>query len=64
MMERIVRDGLVNYMNSNKLFSNSQYGFRSLRLCALQLLEVMEKRTEWIDEGGGGERLRLHILRF
>ena len=51
MMERIVRDGLVNYMNSNKLFSNSQYGFRSLRSCALQLLEVMEKWTEWIDEG-------------
>ena len=51
LMEKLVRDAIVNHMTSNKLFSDSQYGFRSLRSCALQLLDVMEKWTEWLDEG-------------
>ena len=51
MMEKLVRDCKVSYMNSNNMFSNSQFGFRSLRSCALQLLDVMEKWTKWIDEG-------------
>jgi len=51
MMEKIVRDHIVNYMTTNRMFSDSQYGFRSLRSCALQLLEVMETWTEWLDDG-------------
>ena len=50
LMEKLVRDAIVNHMTLNKLFSDSQYGFRSLRSCALQLLDVMEKWTEWLDE--------------
>ena len=46
-----MRDSIVNYMTLNKLFSDAQYGFRSLRSCALQLLDVMETWTDWIDEG-------------
>jgi hypothetical protein len=38
-------------MNANNFFSAANYGFRSLRSCALQLLEVMEKWTDWLDEG-------------
>ena len=51
LIEKLVRDAIVNHMTTNKLFSDTQYGFRSLRSCALQLLDVMEKWTEWIDEG-------------
>ena len=51
LMEKLVRDSIVNYMTLNKLFSDAQYGFRSLRSCALQLLDVMETWTDWIDEG-------------
>ena len=50
LMEKLVRDSIVNYMTLNKLFSDAQYGFRSLRLRALQLLDVMETWTDWIDE--------------
>jgi hypothetical protein len=50
LMEKVVRDQLVKHMTENNLFSNSQYGFRTLRSCAIQLLEVMEKWTEWIDD--------------
>ena len=49
IVEKPVRDGIVNFMNRNNLFSDAQFGFRSLRSCALQLLEVMEKWTSWID---------------
>ena len=38
-------------MTLNNLFLNSQYGFRSLRSRALQLLDVMETWTGWLDEG-------------
>ena len=48
---KLVRDAIINHMTTNKLFPVTQYGFISLRSCALQLLEVMEKWTEWIDEG-------------
>ena len=37
--------------DKNKLFTDAQFGFRSLRSCALQLLDVLERPTKWIDEG-------------
>ena len=51
MMEKLIRDHIVSYMMNNKLFSDIQYGLRSLRSCALQLLEVMETWTKWLDDG-------------
>ena len=50
-MEKKVRDAIVEHMISNNLFLNSQYGFRSLRYCDLQLLDVMDKWTIWNDKG-------------
>ena len=50
LWKKLVRDRIEDHMNENNLFSNAQYGFRSLRSCALQLLDVMETWTEWIDE--------------
>lgn len=51
IFEKLIRDKLVSHMTEHNLFSNAQFGFRSLRSCALQLLDVMEKWTEWLDEG-------------
>ena len=45
LFEKLVRDRVVSHMTEHDLFSNAQYGFRSLRSCALHLLDVMEK---WI----------------
>ena len=42
IMEKIVSNRIMKHMADNNLFSNSQYSFRSLRSCSLQLLEVME----------------------
>ena len=46
LMERLVRDSIVNYMTLNKLFSDAQYGFRSLRLCALHTCDRSDKSDQ------------------
>jgi hypothetical protein len=38
-------------MKANQLFSNKQYGFIEGRSTALQLLEVIDKWSEALDEG-------------
>ena len=50
IMERIIRDKLVNYLEINKLLSNDQHGFRSGRSCTTQLLEIIELWTSYVDD--------------
>lgn len=52
VMESIVRDGIVQHMKTNKLFSDKQYGFISGRSTVLQLLTVIDKWVEILDRGG------------
>lgn len=49
LMEKIIRDQLMIYMESNNLFSEHQHGFRSGRSCTTQLLEVCDKWSEELD---------------
>ena len=50
-LEKIVREKIIDFMKDNSLFSNRQYGFISGRSTQLQLLEVLDKWTEALDEG-------------
>ena len=50
-MERIIRNKIVDHMESNNLFANQQHRFRAGRSCTTQLLEFMEEVTEAIDRG-------------
>ena len=50
VLETIVREKIVNHMKVNKLFSNSQHGFREGRSCLTNLLETMEQWTKILDE--------------
>ena len=50
-IEKIIRSRIIAHMNSNSLFSKKQYGFISGRSTSLQLLEVLDKWTEAIDDG-------------
>lgn len=52
VMEGIVRENMVKHMKLYKLFSNKQYGFISGRSTVLQLLTVIDRWTEILDEGG------------
>ena len=51
IMEKIIRDELVNHMERNNLFTEAQHGFISGRSCTTQLLEVMEEITQALDRG-------------
>jgi len=50
-MESPVRDHLIKFFISNKLFSNCQYGFIKERSTVLQLLHILDKWTKLMDEG-------------
>lgn len=50
-MESIIREDLLDYMISNKLFSEKQFGFIPNRSTILQLLEVLDKWSESLDKG-------------
>ena len=51
LLERIIRNEIVNHMESNNLFAEEQHGFIAGRSCTTQLLEFMEEITEAIDSG-------------
>jgi hypothetical protein len=52
LMEKLVREIIVNHMIKNEIFSNKQFGFISGRSTTLQLLRVMDEWTEILDHGG------------
>ena len=45
IMEKIIKEGIVDHFLKNELFSPDQYGFRQFRSCLLQLLEALEDWT-------------------
>jgi hypothetical protein len=49
VLESLIRDVLVNYMSSSKLYAACQHGFRQKHSCMTQLLEVMEDITKMLD---------------
>ena len=51
LLEKIIREHIKKHMKVNKSFSNKQFGFISGRSTSLQLLEVLDKWTEAIDNG-------------
>ena len=51
IMEKLVRSRILNRMKSQNLFTKRQYGFISGRSTSLQLLEVLDKWTEALDNG-------------
>ena len=51
-MEKLVRENIIKHLEMNKLINDNQHGFMHGRSCATQLLDVMDKWTKIIDEGG------------
>ena len=51
IMESIVRDQVVGHMASNNLFSDAQHGFISGRSCSTNLIAVLDKWSEALDNG-------------
>lgn len=51
IMETLIREEIMSHMKRHKLFSKKQYGFISGRSTVLQLIKVLDRWTEVIDEG-------------
>ena len=51
VMERILKNKIIDHLERNDLLLNEQYGFRSKRSCVLQLLETLEEWTSCVDRG-------------
>eukprot|EP00057_Strongylocentrotus_purpuratus_P009185 XP_011663659.1 PREDICTED: RNA-directed DNA polymerase from mobile element jockey-like [Strongylocentrotus purpuratus] len=53
IMESILRDHIMSFMDEKKILTDHQHGFRSGRSCATQLISVLDSWTSMLDEGGG-----------
>jgi len=43
---------MINYLLDNNLLHEKQYGFIKGRSTSLQLLDIMDKWTEYLEHGG------------
>ncbi len=51
ILESLIRNHIMDFMTSNKLFSDKQFGFLPGRSSTLQLLKVLDIWTKALDEG-------------
>jgi len=51
IMEKLVRNSLLQHMITNGFLSDTQHGFVKGRSCTTQLLKVVDKLSELMDEG-------------
>ena len=49
ILESIIRDIIVAYINDYSLYSDCQHGFRKHRSCVTQLLHVVEDLSDMFD---------------
>ena len=50
ILERLIRNEIMDHMESNNLFTKHQHGFRKGHSCVTQLIEVIEDWTEALDQ--------------
>ena len=53
LLERIIRNEIVQHMADNNLFTNCQHELIAGKSCTTQLFEYMEDITEALDKGNG-----------
>ena len=51
MMESIIKDTMVEFLDRHSLIKDSQHGFRKSRSCLTNLLEFLEDVTSSVDDG-------------
>ena len=63
LMERIVKNEIMEYIEQNDLMSNSQHGFRAGRSTQTNLVEFLDGTTRWLDEGKSFDVLYLDFAK-
>ena len=51
LLERLLKDHMVDFLVRHKLLNPSQHGFLKPRLCLTNIVCFLEEITKWIDEG-------------
>ena len=51
LLERLIKDRLVDFLVKNKLINPSQHGFLKARSCLTNMLCFLEDVTKWLNEG-------------
>ena len=62
-LEKIVRKAILTHLTENHLLSDNQYGFQSGRSCSLQLLNVMERWTQYIENHQSWDTVYLDLAK-
>ncbi len=63
VMEKLIRSVMLKHLTENQLLSEQQHGFVYGRSCTTQLLKVMDKWTEIMDEGGAIDAVYLDLAK-
>ena len=59
LLESIIRDHMMDFLNKHKLINPSQYGFLKAKSCLTNLLCFLEEITKWVDHGSPVEVIYL-----
>lgn len=51
VIESVIRENIVNHLNSNNLIAEEQHGFRSNRSCLPNMLCYLDNLVNAVDEG-------------
>ena len=51
LLESLLRDHMVEFMNNHNLLNHSQHRFMKGRSCLTNLLEFTEIISKWVDDG-------------
>lgn len=62
-LEKVIRKEMIDHLITNNLLSDSQFGFRSGRSCILQLLDVMEDWSLYMDNNISWDTLYLDFAK-
>ena len=49
LLERLIKDHIVDFLVKHKLLNSSQHGFLKARSCLTNMLYFLEEITKWID---------------
>ena len=51
LLERLIKDHMVDFLVKHKLLNSSQHGFLKARSCLTNMLCFLEEIIKWIDVG-------------
>ena len=61
LLERLIKDHLVDFLVKNNLIKPSQHGFLKARSCLTNILCFLEDVTKWVDEGSPVDIIYIYL---